>query len=329
MSEKNISNRVVGYGVSVRNNKCEDVETVAFQELRSLMFSESDIYVDVVRSDDSSRPKLEYLIENLGYGDGITMYSIDALLTGNCNKGIEYYKQILDKQISIVIYDLSGRIAKLSKFTRYFYDEAVKIYGEKNCDELVDELKEYANNVKLESKKRSMRKIDITDLVEYDKAFIEIYFAYEAYQIDLPTTLELLRNYCNIKSEITFRNIAMAYEGSVDYDFAFDLMSGTHKDILHLPKRTGSIPEEFYQIKTEIDRISNDEITMRQKIPESMIFESVVKDLYIKMTYPVYYRWKLLYNKVPKPRKPIGATFKVEEFKRKFTPINEKEGDND
>ena len=309
------------YGVSVRNNKCEASETVAYQELKSLNMGD-DIYVDVVRSDDFVRPELEKLIQEMSEGDSIIMYSIDTLLTGNCNKGVEYYKRILDKKINVEIYDFSGRIPKFSKFSRFFHDAAIKRFGERDCGELVDELEKYASEVKLESKKRSLKKIDVSSFLDFDNAFKNIYFAYEAYQIDLPTTLELLRDYCDIKSEVTFRSMAIAYECSLEYEMDFDIFSSRHKDILHLPKRSGSIPQEYYDIKSKVETKRNDPESDLQNAPESFLFDLVI-DRYMNLSYDVYRRWDLLYNKKPKPRKPIGSTFKVDEFKKKFKPINE------
>ena len=87
-------------------------------------------------------------------------------------------------------------------------------------------------------------------------------------------------------------------------------------------KRTGSIPEEFYYIKDKIEEKRNDPDADLQNAPESYLFELVV-DPYMYIRYNVYHRWDLLYQKKPKPRKPIGDTFKVDEFKKKFKPINE------
>ncbi len=70
--------------------------------------------------------------------------------------------------------------------------------------------------------------------------FVEIYFAYESYQIDLPTTLSLLSEFCGIESKITFWQMARDFEVAPDYFSALDSQS---PEIWDLPKRCGGVPE--------------------------------------------------------------------------------------
>ena len=47
---------IFGYGVSIRNLKGYEKNILVSQELESIGFNESDSIVDIVRSDDASRP---------------------------------------------------------------------------------------------------------------------------------------------------------------------------------------------------------------------------------------------------------------------------------
>ena len=97
--------KIFGYGVSIRNLKGYEKNILVSQELESIGFNESESIVDIVRSDDASRPKLEQLIDSLGNKDRIDLYSVDTLLQGDSNKGVEYYSRIIEKGIGLCIYD--------------------------------------------------------------------------------------------------------------------------------------------------------------------------------------------------------------------------------
>ena len=108
---------IKGYGISVRNSPVDIKKTVSYQELTTIGISESDICIDVVRSDSASRPELDKLTETLGVGDRIDLYSIDTLLQGNKQVGTDYYRRIISKGIDLLVYDFGGAIARLSPFS--------------------------------------------------------------------------------------------------------------------------------------------------------------------------------------------------------------------
>ena len=119
--------KIFGYGVSIRNLKGYEKNILVSQELESIGFNESDSIVDIVRSDDASRPKLEQLIDSLGNKDRIDLYSVDTLLQGDSNNGVEYYSRIIKKGIGLCIYDFTGSIYKLSEYSNLKFDNNGKI----------------------------------------------------------------------------------------------------------------------------------------------------------------------------------------------------------
>ena len=102
--------KIFGYGVNIRYLKGCDENFLASQELEYIGFSKSDSIIDVVRSDDPNRPKLQDLIDSLSDKDRIDLYSVDTLLQGNSNKGIEYYSKIKNKGLALLIFDFRGSV---------------------------------------------------------------------------------------------------------------------------------------------------------------------------------------------------------------------------
>lgn len=315
----------VGYGVSVRNYSGDVRSTVAYEELVSLAFEDDEISIDIVTSHSSNRPKLQGLIESAGSDNGIVLYSIDSLLVGNKNDGLKYYKRMLDKGIYLTVYDMSGRWPRSSEFSidkenleknpdlkKFKYDALVKYYENKKGNFDVRRVNHKIKN----------------EFFFGRSPFIDIYFAYESYQIDLPTTLELLRDYCGITSERTLRNIAQQFENLPSYPSALDIYCEDNPYILDLPKRCGLIPDEFFELKKLVDDyiLKNPETV--KEMSDRAIFYEACKDSNIITEYPVYHRWNLTYKKKPKPRKPVLRNFDINEFKKTFKPIDQ-EVDND
>ena len=101
-----------------------------------------------------------------------------------------------------------------------------------------------------------------------------------------------------------------------------------NKFILDLPKRCGLIPDEFFELKNLINEYKLNNSDKIENMSEEEIFNAAAVLSNIICTYPVFRRWELAYMKKPKPRKPVLRNFDINEFKKKFKPI-EKEGDND
>lgn len=300
--------KIFGYGVSIRNLKGYEKNILVSQELESIGFNESDSIVDIVRSDDASRPKLEQLIDSLDNKDRIDLYSVDTLLQGDSNNGVEYYSRIIEKGIGLCIYDFTGSIYKLSEYSNLKFDNNGRIvFKETPYEELVAAFTEYAENKKKVMKCGTFKKKRgiITE------AFKEIYFAYESYQIDLPTALSLAKDYCDIGHKTTFWASAADYERSTEYDFDFDLYASTENGIRELPKRSGGIPEEYHQIKSKMA-----EADPSLKYIDKFLFAT--NELGYFVSYDIFHRWELAYEKKPKPRKPVVTTFNINKFKEKY-----------
>ena len=174
-------------------------------------------------------------------------------------------------------------------------------------NELITAFKEYADNKKKVMKSGSFKKKrgNITE------AFKEIYFAYESYQIDLPTALQLARDYCDIAHKTTFWALAADYERSTSYDFDFELYANSHNGIKELPKRSCGVPNEYHQIKARM-------ATAEPSLKYVDKFYFATNELGYFLSYDVFHRWELAYEKKPTPRKPVVTTFSIEKFKTKY-----------
>lgn len=301
--------KIFGYGVNIRNLKGCDENFLASQELEYIGFSKSDSIIDVVRSDDPNRPKLQELIDSLSDKDRIDLYSIDTLLQGNSNKGVEYYSKIINKGIALLIFDFSGSVYKISKFSNLKMDgKGNLIYKDISKDDLIESFKEYAISKEKVSKSGYLkRKRGVIS-----EAFKEIYFAYESYQIDLPTTLTLAKDYCNICHKSTFWALAADYERSTEYAFDLEIYANPDNGILELPKRSGGVPDEYFQVKNKM-------LDVDPKLNFVDKFAYATQELGFYLSYQVYHRWDLAFEKKPKPRKPVGTTFRISEFKETYT----------
>ena len=316
---------IIGYGVSVRSVVGDVKNTVAFDELRSLDLPEELICIDLVRSNSDRRPKLHNLLESTGRDSVLVLYSIDSLLVGNKNDGLSFYDWMLELKLEVVVYDMSGRWPRWSEFCisrtemennpelRYTKLEALENYYNANRDNFL--------------KRRINRKVT-AEFFLTDSPFKEIYYAYESYQIDLPTTMELLKEYCGVNNVITLRKLVHDYEKTILFPREFDSYYQKNKFILDLPKRCGLIPDEFFELKNLINEYKLNNSDKIENMSEEEIFNAAAALSNIICTYPVFRRWELAYMKKPKPRKPVLRNFDINEFKKKFKPI-EKESDND
>lgn len=306
--------QVVGYGVCIRNTPIDIKKTVAYQELTTIGFDESRMVIDIVRSDAANRPNLEELIDKLGAGDQIHMYSIDTLFLGNCKRAFPLYSAILKKGIDLLVFDFSGAIAKLSPFSTLrfgdrksgekFFEKSLKSH-----DELTYEFSEYLVDAMPEKNSGGLRteeRLNISD------DFKEIYFAYESYQISQEDTLKLLNTYCGIGSKITFWLMAKDYETSLVYS---DDLSNQPFEILDLPKRCGKLPEEYHQITKLADSYIGTIASEQERVEVAMRTLNMVGD------YNVYHRWQLLSEKVPKPRKCVTLNFVIKDFVERHKKI--------
>lgn len=304
---------IKGYGVSIRNTPIDITKTVSYQELNSIGIYGTDAVIDIVRSDTANRPGLVHLIETLEPDDRIDMYSIDAFLMGDNRKAKEYYAAIIEKGIDLLIYDFSGAVAKMSpfstlKFGRIKEDSFVR--KEKTKAELIEAFSLYADNATPQKNSGGLKTEERRNISD---AFKEIYFAYESYQIDQSTTLSLLREYCGIENKITFWLMARDFETSLWYSEELAMQSS---EILDLPKRCGGLPEEYNQIVSYADTHFSDIPSEKERV------ELAMEALNMIGSYGIFYRWKLLAEKKPKPRKPAPYNFSIKEFKNKYTPLS-------
>ena len=316
---------MIGYGVSVRNLTGDITKTVAFEELTSLNLPAELMSIDLVRSNSNKRPKLHSLLESSVTGSGLILYSIDSLLVGNKNDGLSYYDWMLDLNLDVLVYDMSGRWPRISEFTisRTELEKNPELKRTKS-----EALRNYYNANRGNFVKRRINRKIKAEFFLTDSPFKEIYYAYESYQIDLPTTMELLKEYCGINNVITLRRLVQDYERTILFDKEFHDYYQKNRFILDLPKRCGLIPNEFFEIKNLVNEYKLNNSDTIKNMSEEKIFDEATASSNILCNYQIYHRWDLAYMKKPKPRKPVLRNFDINEFKNKFEPI-EKESDND
>lgn len=306
---------IKGYGISVRNSPVDIKKTVSYQELTTIGISESDICIDVVRSDSASRPELDKLIETLNVGDRIDLYSIDTLLQGNKQVGTDYYERIISKGIDLLIYDFGGAIARLSPFSTLRFGntddgEDFLTKGKSSPAELIEQFSEYASSAEAQKNTGGMK---TEERLSFSQAFKDIYFAYESYQIDQATTLELLSKYCGIENKITFWLMAQDYERSLEYVNDLQEYASRTPEILSLPKRCGGLPSDYQQI---LDYAEENLWHIKR---EDQRIEGAMLELNYIAGYEVFKRWELLAEKKPKPRKPVILDFNISAFEKRHS----------
>lgn len=315
----------IGYGVSVKNHDHHgDIrKTVAFQELSALNLPEELMSIDMVWSNSSNRPKLHSLIETIGKDQGIILYSIDTLLIGSSNEGIEYYEWMLRDELNLRVYDMSGRWPRFSEFSIENYTFSNDLESAQLKEQLLEKLTSYYEKTKNNFKVRRINQKATPDFYLTDSPFKEIYYAYESYQIDLPTTMVLLKEYCGINNVLTLRRLVQEYEKTILFSREFTTYAFNNRFILDLPKRCGTIPDEFFELKNMVDTYKSKNTDLIQNMTEEDIFYKACSSTNILTNYQIYHRWDLAYMKKPKPRKPVLRNFDINEFKNKFKPINQ------
>jgi len=267
--------------------------TIALKELSSLGFLNQDIYIDIVNCNTSERPLLDKLIEEFGPGDCISMYSVSDLIKGKGSDGLGYYKKILAKGINLLIYDFSSSLARLSSYSSEF---ALKEY-KNNMDELYEKLNADISNQGINGRRiannivMAQRNIDYLEESKWFHLFQTIYFHYEAYNITLNTTLYLLKEYCNVKTKLTFWNVASTFEKHPFYDGCLMNFHYWHResDILEKPKRCNISEETYFEIKNLSDKINIEYPTLTEE--ESV--NRAINELRYITSYEVYKRLKL------------------------------------
>lgn len=289
----------VAYGFANTNRSDSIIEhTLAYKQLG--IFNADRIVIDV-HWHSEKREELEKLIATLGYGDVIYMYSIDTLLKGK-NRGVEYYKQIIEKNIQLIILNHNGDLPKWSivstssasniKFREFSVNEKAEFYS--NMEKIASEYVPAPQTGKT------------TDRANISQEFKEIYFMYEAYRITEKTMMEMLPIKLNMTNKQTFMSLCREYEKSVYYVRDFETYCDADPMFLHLPKRTGKFPREYDEIIALANGIS--EGTEKERINQAL------KELRIMSSPDIIHRWKLAKDKVPKPRKPDGREVEPVKF---------------
>lgn len=330
----------VGYGVSVRNTEKNTVKadnTIARQELMSLGSFIKEIHIDVVRSVDAERPELDALIEKLTEKDVIVMYSISALFKGQKNRGVEYYSKIIDKGIGLMIFDFSGSVARVSRYATCLLNMKYPVDKKKLIEQLEAELK-IDNGKKLSCdngkkiREGLMLEMHWGDGSPLYETFKDIYFLYEAYRIPFKFAETLWNAYCGIKTKTTFWRLAAHYEKQVQYAGDLDERNMIfYGDMQELPKRCGSVPEEYYEINEYIKhpthiQPSNQTVDFAleqwNRLPLHERVAKAMKELRLISSYTAYQRWDLLAKGEPKPRR-VMLGFVCEEFEKEHSFFSE------
>lgn len=308
--------RIIGYGVSVRNTKENDVsaeQTIPAQELESLGYTGQMQVVEIVRSMDDRRPMLDKIIEEFTADDMIALYSINTLFKGKKNRGLEYYSKILDKGIGLQIFDFSGAAPRMSKYSTVSFECVPYQF---NKGQLIEMLRQDVENVSASVGKKIRSDMDFyMGLLDSEnpsnvkaKAFKEIYFAYEAYQLSSEDTEKLLEKYCGIATKVTFWRVAADFERTFAYaDSLMNFCCENGTSILDYPKRCGGVPSEYYEIRSFAESLP-EHLSDRKKI------ETAIKELRLGINVEIYYRWHLAECRAKRPRNTLPG-FSLEDFR--------------
>ena len=226
------------------------------------------------------------------------MYSIDTLLKGK-NKGIWYYKQILDKDIHIFVLDHSGDLPKVSPISTFFHTH--EINNVLNSDQ---KEKLLCSMVELSGKYNPISETGKTTYrAKMTNEFKEIYFMYEAYRITEGELMKLLPEKLGMCNKQTFMSLCREYEKGFTYVDDLELYCHYDKKFLELPKRTGKFPREYEEIVSIAqNKVGNNENERIQKALDELKIWSSAK---------IIHRWKLAKDKTPKPRIPDGRKIKA------------------
>lgn len=281
--------KIKAYGI-IRKSTNDIRNTTTFKNLSSLSIREEDIVIDVVSPKQYQRPQLEKLIDDLNQCDTIILFSIKSLIDNEPEFALHYYISILEKGIHLIIYDFNGSVAKLSPFSNVVLGninngenkyKRNKLSNEELYYSLECYIREYQTDKKLGLLKQSRKRFKLT------REFIDIYFAYESYQIDLNTTMQLLQDMCDVKHRLHFELMSLSFETSLDYEQQLLEYATQYPDILETPKRSNSLPKEYFEI---CDYLNNNESNRRNRVNE------IMTDLNMFAGYDVFHRWELKAN---------------------------------
>lgn len=283
--------KYIAYGFANTNRSDTIAEhTLAYKQLE--IFHADRIIVDI-HWHSERREKLEELIATMEQGDVLYMYSVDTLLKGK-NKGVEYYKQILEKNISLLVLDLNGDLPRISSISTFFPgDDISKILSDTEKATLISKMEDIAKNyVSVAQTGKTTYKANIT------AEFKELYFMYEAYRINEKQMLNLIADKLGMTTKQTFISLCREYEKSIMYIEDFEKYCDYDPKFLELPKRTGKLPREY----DDIMALANQQTESSEKER----IQKALDKMQIWSNSDIIHRWKLLKDKVPKPRKSDG-----------------------
>ena len=287
--------KYIAYGFSNTNRSDTIPEhTFAYKQLE--IFHADKIVVDV-HWHSEKREQLEELINTMGQGDVIYMYSIDTLLRGK-NKGVEYYKQIIEKNIDLFVLDDEGDLPKASPISTFTYgEETGKTFSNDKKEKLIKTMESIAQSyVPVALTGKTIYKTPFT------KAFKQLYFEYESYRIagmKPEAFTHLLSQRLDTANKQTFIAMCKEYEKSLwNYISDFELYCEADPKFLQLPKRSGKIPMEYDEIMSRAQSMSCGS--------EKERIQKALDEMGIISTADIILRWKLAKEKVPKPRSSDG-----------------------
>lgn len=290
----------IAYGFANTNRSDTEAEnTLAYKQLD--VFNADRIVVDV-HWHSEKREELEKLISTMDSEDVIYMYSVDTLLKGK-NKGVEYYRQILDKNINLFVLDHSGDLPKVSPISTFFYSQDIgRTLTETEKGELVAIMEKIASEYRpVAQTGKTTYKANIT------KEFRELYFMYEAYRITESMLMNLMPEKLGISNKQTFIALCREYEKSLIYIEDFEMYCHYDKKFLELPKRTGKLPREYDEIIARSQEQTGD--------TENKRIQKALDEMRIWSNANIIRRWKLAKDKAPKPRKHDGREVPENIFK--------------
>lgn len=203
--------------------------------LTSRMMNPDNIIMDVITSKKRARPQLKEIIDTFSRSGRknpcgtIVMQNISELGT-TPPEIFANYSKLNDADIGIIIFD-SEFLSTADYGCNYCKDE-------KQRTEIIQELKDTIPDDFKTKRGRKQREIVITD------DFKLIYWWYETYRLYEKNTY---KNKLIMLNKISFKEYCRAYEASPEYEID-EQEQARHYDLISLPKRFGTIPENFDQL---------------------------------------------------------------------------------
>lgn len=236
---------IVGYGYisNARINKKElatyDItKSNAYKRTKEIMdkigYPNSNVYIDIFSIYYRKRPKLIELIETLKPGDVIVILSI--LFLGEKEQLVHIYKELIKKQIGLLIIDTKGNLNELSTVDCKLENRGTEV----DLTEIMEKLKTINKNGLKQTRGRSKKEIT--------EKFIEAYWLYEKFLIPEPLAYEI----AGINKQ-TFHRIANEYERTPKYLERLETENKKH-NISNKPKRHGAVPKGFVSVIALVDK---------------------------------------------------------------------------